>query len=242
MIVCIVVMAISVYQLYSIYHEYAVGTNLYKTTSQRFTFHIQSTEDNNKTMTTQITPPIQVDFDRLLVENPDVIGWLYCEGTPIDYPILQGSDNDRYLYQMLDGSINSSGSIFMDYRFSPDFNSFNTIIYGHNMKNDSMFGTLHNYSNQGYYDSHPIMWLLTPDANYRIDLLAGYISAASTGIYDIISNEEQLESHLLESLNQSNFVSSADVSEVRNIVILSTCSYEYDESRYILLGVPVLIH
>lgn len=246
-LICLVVILISAYQLYSIFSEYAKGKALYEDTAQRYIVKqpdqdAPERDDNSRAGAEageETLPPVSVDFEGLLQENPDVVGWLYCEDTPINYPVLRGADNDEYLHHMVDGTYNSSGSIFMDYRCSADFSSLNTIIYGHNMKNDTMFGTLHDYSEQSYYDSHPFLWLLTPETNYRIDLIAGYISPADGEIYDTISDEGQLQSCVSQAMTRSTFLSTAEYSEISSIITLSTCSYEYDEARYILLGIPV---
>ena len=78
--------------------------------------------------------PISVDFEALQGENPDIIGWLYCEGTPINYPIVQSEDNSYYLRRLTDGSYNANGTLFLDYRCARDFTDFNCVVYGHRMK------------------------------------------------------------------------------------------------------------
>ena len=116
--------------------------------------------------------PLSVDFEILQKENPDIIAWIYCEDTPVNYPIVQADDNDYYLRRLLDGTWNVAGTLFMDYRNADDFSDWHTVIYGHNMKNDSMFGTLPEYRSQEYYEQHPAWYLLTPTQNYKIELCA----------------------------------------------------------------------
>lgn len=245
MIVCIVAILISGYQLYNIFSEYAEGKALYEDTAQQYTAAVDQDNSEEESADAEsdeaAAPPISVDFDALLEENSDVVGWLYCEDTVINYPILQAEDNDTYLRYMIDGTYNSAGSIFMDYRCSSDFSSVNTILYGHNMKNDTMFGTLTDYNEQSYYDSHPILWLLTPEGDYRIDLIAGYVLAADSELYQTISDQELLTSCISQALSQSTFRSTAEYAETDKIITLSTCSYEYDEARYALIGVLVSV-
>ena len=95
---------------------------------------------------------VSVDFEKLTAEYPDTVGWLYCEGTPINYPVVQSKDNLRYLRRLPDGRYNAAGSLFADYRCKEVAASGNYIIYGHNMKNGSMFGTIVRYKCQNYYD------------------------------------------------------------------------------------------
>lgn len=182
------------------------------------------------------TVPIEVDFDVLLKSNADVIGWIYCEDTPINYPVVQGKDNDYYLSRMIDGTRNSSGTLFADYRNAGDFSDGNTIVYGHNMKNKEMFGTLPNYKKQSYFDEHPVMWLLTPEENYKVELVAGYVTSSTSEIYSFGQTEADVVSQMEQAADQSTFLSGFQVSQGDRFVTLSTCSYEYDNARYVLIG------
>ena len=182
------------------------------------------------------TVPIEVDFDVLLKSNADVIGWIYCEDTPINYPVVQGKDNDYYLSRMIDGTRNSSGTLFADYRNAGDFSDGNTIVYGHNMKNKDMFGTLPNYKKQSYFDEHPVMWLLTPEENYKVELVAGYVTSSTSEIYSFGQTEADVVSQMEQAADQSTFLSGFQVSQGDRFVTLSTCSYEYDNARYVLIG------
>ena len=85
---------------------------------------------------------LQVDFEGLKAQNPDVVAWIQIPALDISYPVVQGKDNSYYLHHMFDGKENKNGSIFIDYHNQPEFTDSNTIVYGHNMKNGSMFGTL----------------------------------------------------------------------------------------------------
>lgn len=180
--------------------------------------------------------PIEVDFEVLRETNSDVVGWLYCEDTPINLPVVQGEDNDYYLRRMIDGTWNSSGTLFVDYRNANDFTDGNTVIYGHNMKNKSMFGTLSNYKDQSYFEEHPVMWLLTPEANYKVELVAGYVTSSTSEIYSLGLSDEDIFALVEESIKQSTFSSDFQTSQGDKFLTLSTCSYEYDNARYVLIG------
>lgn len=182
------------------------------------------------------TAPIEVDFEVLWETNMDVVGWIYCEDTPINFPVVQAEDNDYYLRRLIDGTWNSSGTLFTDYRNAADFSDSNTIIYGHNMKNKGMFGTLSNYKEQSYYDEHPLMWLLTADGNYKVELIAGYVTSSTSEIYSIGLSEEEVLALAEQAIEKSTFISDLQVSQGDRFVTLSTCSYEYDNARYILIG------
>ncbi len=182
------------------------------------------------------TAPIEVDFEALWETNEDVVGWIYCEDTPINFPIVQTEDNDYYLRRLIDGTWNSSGTLFADYRNAADFSDSNTIIYGHNMKNKGMFGTLSNYKEQSYYDDHPLMWLLTPDRNYKVELIAGYVTSSTSEIYSFGQTEEEVFALAERSIEKSTFTSDFQVLQGDRFVTLSTCSYEYDNARYVMIG------
>lgn len=197
------------------------------------------TEQKSESDTEQLpmeTAPIEVDFEVLWETNEDVVGWIYCEDTPINFPVVQAEDNDYYLRRLIDGTWNSSGTLFADYRNAADFSDSNTIIYGHNMKNKGMFGTLSNYKEQSYYDEHPLMWLLTPDGNYKVELIAGYVTSSTSEIYSIGQPEEEVLALAEQSIEKSTFISDVQVLQGDRFVTLSTCSYEYDNARYVLIG------
>lgn len=180
--------------------------------------------------------PITVDFDTMLAEWPDVVGWLYCEGTPINYPVMQGENNDQYLHHLPDGTYNFSGSLFMEWTNEADLSDLNTIIYGHSMKNDTMFGSLLYYEDADYYLEHPTMWYLTPTGNYRLDLVAGYYTPAGSAIYDICINREDFEKYVTICMGESTFDAGIAVEDISQVVVLSTCSKAYDNARFVIVA------
>ena len=181
--------------------------------------------------------PIEVDFELLFGQNEDVIGWIYCPGTPINYPIVQAADNEFYLRRLLDGSYNMAGTLFLDYRNSVDFTDWNSIVYGHNLRNDLMFGTLPNYAEQEYFDEHPVIFLLTPEKNYRISILFGFTASAGSGFYNELHPTEEEKAELIKNWrNVSDFVSKTELPSEYRLITLSTCSYDYSDARYVIIG------
>lgn len=182
--------------------------------------------------------PIHVDFDKLLKKNSDIVGWLYCEGTSIDYPVVQADDNEYYLRKDLNGKYIVSGTLFVDYRCSAVGTNQNLIIYGHNMRRGTaMFSTLTKYKEQDYYDEHPTLYYLTPDGNYKIELFAGMVTSANSEIYmPEFGDSESFKTVLQKLKAESTFVSDVSVSEADQIVTLSTCSYEFGNARYVIFG------
>lgn len=182
------------------------------------------------------TIPISVDFSLLQAENPDIIGWIYCADTPINYPIVQTEDNEYYLNRLPDGSYNPNGSIFADFRNLPDFSDPNTMIYGHNMKGGAMFASLLKYRQQSYYDEHPALWILTPERAYRMDLLAGLTISSDAELYNVFSSAEEMQEVLGQVMDDSTFCPAEVPENIQNIVTLSTCTYEYNTARYVVVG------
>ena len=182
--------------------------------------------------------PIDVNFEALSEMNANVVGWLYCEGTPINYPVVQTSDNSYYLNRLYDDQKNSSGAIFMDALNAPDLSDANTIIYGHNMKNGTMFASLQNYYSQKYYEAHPVMYYLTRDNDYRIDIFASYETPSGSDAFTIFFDSEKTYSDYLQNRwNMSQIdTSSLPMSTDDNIVTLTTCSYDYNNARYVVQG------
>lgn len=182
------------------------------------------------------TAPVEVDFAPLLETNPDVVGWLYCPDSQINLPLVQGADNAKYLETLLDGTANASGTLFLDYQNAGDFSDANTVIYGHNMKNGTMFAGLLKFWSEDYYETHPSMWLLTPQGDYRVELLAGFVTYASSSVYAIGAEPEEVVEMVENAMGQSSFRAEATLSPEDRFVTMSTCSYEFDEARYVVIG------
>lgn len=180
----------------------------------------------------------QVDYEPLLALNSDVVGWIYMEDSPINYPLLQGKDNEQYVKKLADGSYNSAGSIFMDYRNEPDLSDRHTVIYGHRMNNGSMFGTIVNYKDQSYFESHPRCMLLTPRGNYTVEFFAGYVAELNDQAWKLeFGSDEEFAEWIEEAAEKSTFESFISPTANDRIVTLSTCTRDNGYTRYVLLGV-----
>ena len=219
------VFAFSVFNIVRITKGYKDAAKLNAELQERYVNTDDSTEEDKQI-------PLLVDFDALKQQNGDIIGWIYCPATPINYPVVQGGDNSKYLRADLNGKYSSSGTIFSDYRNKNIGVEANYIIYGHNMKNSTMFGTLNKYKEQSYYDSHPIIYFLTPEENYIIEIFAGAVVKRDSEIYQT-SPKEAIISDIIA---KSTFNSTVTIKGDENIITLSTCSYEFNNARYVLLG------
>ncbi len=195
-------------------------------------------EESPETVEEDPTVWPEVEFEALQTINPDVIGWIYMEDSPINYPVVQGVDNQQYIKKLADGSYNSAGSIFMDYRNQPDLSDRHTVIYGHRMNNGSMFGTVVNYKDQAYYDSHPRCLLMSPEANYKLEFFSGYVADLNDEAWKLeFASDEEFAAWLDEAIARSTFKSDVSPTAQDRIVTLSTCTRDNAYTRYVLLGV-----
>ena len=250
MIFFIGMLCYSGYQLFSIAVGYAEGSKLYDDVAQQAVVsassslpasstpaEISSAPAVSKTEKDKNAIPLSINFDALWKKNQDVVGWIYLEDTPISYPVVQSEDNEYYLRRMLDGTRNDSGTIYMDYRNDDAMTDEGTYIYGHNMKNRAMFGILPKYSEQTFYEEHPVIWYFTPDHAYRIEPIAAMVVDPTSDVYNMISMEKDELAQQVEWLvSQSDFETAVELSELEQIVTLSTCSYDYDDARYVVVG------
>ncbi len=181
-----------------------------------------------------------VDWKALKKVNPDVQGWLYQKGTVINYPVVQGTDNDTYLHTRFDKQWSGGGTLFVDYRMEKGFKGFNSIIYGHHMKDGSMFRSLRGYTKEeGYYDKHKTLELATPHGNYHLVVFSAFITKATDeNTYKMTYDEAEKQAYIDRAWEQSELPitrDSVDVTKDDRLVTLSTCAYDYEEARYIVM-------
>lgn len=177
-----------------------------------------------------------IDFAALREINPDVIGWLRYEGTPIDYPVVKGADNDKYLYTLFDGSYGVFGTIFADCITERPFRQFNTIVYGHHMKDGSMFAGLSDLKDPAYCREHPELELFTPDGDYRLVIWAFLNQPSDSRIYNTNIADEEAQAEYIENVRGlAEYTTGTDPKSGDSLVLLSTCAYEYQDARYIVV-------
>ena len=189
---------------------------------------------------------LQVDFETLKEANPDVIGWIYFDNIEqIDYPILYSGDDETYLHTDLYGNASKSGCIFMEGNNVPDFNDCHTILYGHNMKNGTMFGPLMDFQANDYLKEHSIV---TFDTMYRpgtYKIFASFQSKAydpdseEFKYYDFINAETayDFEEYLNNIKNLSLYYDEENAPSFGDeIITLSTCDYYTTDGRFAVLA------
>lgn len=177
----------------------------------------------------------EIDFDALRKINPDIIGWLYYEDTIIDYPVVQGENNEMYLSMLFDRTWGGCGTLFADCITEAPFRQFNTIVYGHHMKDGTMFACLKELRDPEYCAKHPKLELTTPEGKFDLEIWAFLNEPADSTIYTtnfVLEEDKQAYLALTESL--ADYVTDVKVSTEDRLVMLSTCAYEFEDARYII--------
>ncbi|MCF0132498.1 MAG: class B sortase [Blautia sp.] len=233
------------YNLFKIYMEYKKGTDEYNHIAEIAVTDREPDKQSDAGGDVQgdsaagsgVKAPIEVDFGPLRSINTDVIGWLYVEAiNSINYPVVKGKDNDEYLHATYERNYNFAGTIFIDYENQADFSDCNTIIYGHNMKNGSMFGSLKKFSNDpNVYKTSPYIWMLTPAKNYRYEVFASYVTAVNSDTYTLFKGpgSEFLEWIRKMRLNSAIETSANEFDVTDKVITLSTCTGDYS-TRYVV--------
>lgn len=180
----------------------------------------------------------EVNLDELRQENPDVLGWISIPETVLSYPLLQGEDNDFYLNHSWQKNSSIVGAVFMDYRSNADLTDFNTIIYGHRMRNGSMFASLKDYQDEGHWRAHPSIYLVCAGGVYRYDIFAAYEADVLGSVYDfndrdVEGREAFIDSCMGLSVIETDIVPTAD----DHILTLSTCTGRGYRTRWVVQAV-----
>ena len=223
----------------NIYLEYKKGTDEYdkireyvKEPEGKKEEPKDETEDQGEKKEELIGP--QIDFAGLKEINPDVVGWIQMEALDVSYPIVKGTDNDHYLHYTFEGQKNAAGAIFMEYTNNSNFEDCNTIIYGHNMKNGSMFGLLRKYFKDK--DSVPgrYIWICTPDKNYRYEIFSSHVVDAAGETYTLFPEANEQFASYLDSMKQQSLVDfGTEVTKEDKVITLSTCTGN-DATRFVV--------
>ena len=177
-----------------------------------------------------------IDFDALKKINPDVVSWITIPGTNIDYPLLQGKDNNQYLHKDMEGRDSAAGAIFLDHGDKADLSSRHNIIYGHHMKNGTMFKDIVKYKDQQYFDEHQDIILYTPDREIHLKALAAVVANPDAIRRKIdFQSWEEFTSYIEEMTKGAKaFAAAPKGTAIRHLYSFVTCSYEFQNARTIL--------
>ena len=229
----IAVISLCGYELWKISDQYAQEARIREAMSKYYT-EAAAVPDKEKALPTSDAKVNQWLIDMQNEVNRDIVGWLFVPETLINYPFVQAADNNFYLRRDLHGENAIAGSLFMDYRCSKDFADFNTIIYGHNMKNNGMFGDLSLFADEGFFESHPGGTVHLSDNSISLEFFACMIvSSNDVVIYNPSSDRDVYFEYVRE-----NALNYRKPESWGNVVTLSTCSYEFSDARIVLLAYP----
>ena len=176
------------------------------------------------------------DLTKLKEVNKDIIGWIIINDTNIDYPILKGKDNSEYLNRNYKKEYAAAGSIFLDYR-NGNLNEDYSVIYGHNMNANLMFGSIKNYKDQTYFNNHLKGILHTEKESYKLDIIAyAIVSAYDNTVYDIETNKDDHNNDILNYFkDNSKYIKMLDLKNDDKLIVLSTCDASGINERSVLL-------
>ena len=230
--VCVCVFCYSAYNLINIYLNYKKIDDDYGELAKTYTEEKEEKESY-----------LQINWDELLQRNKDVKAWIQIPNTNVNYPVLQGETNDTYIHSDIDHNELSAGSIFIASENEDPFNDFNTVIYGHNMRDETMFGGLKSYMDESYMKAHSQILIYTPEhiLTYQVFAAVTYDNRHILNSFDFESEEgfqEYLDS-LKEVRNMSSYIDSdVEVTTEDKIITLSTCNGNSDQ-RFLVEAVLV---
>lgn len=253
LVVCLAVAGFSAYKLISIGLTYKAGEDEYADLQKYTVEKTQDTDEASEENTddAESTPesteesesggvPLTVDVAGLKAVNPDFAGWLYIAAEDISYPMVHYTDNDYYLHRTFEKADNFAGTIFIDYQNNGDLTDPNTIIYGHNMKNDSMFGKLQLLYENGDYAKDDTFWIITEEGAYKYRMFSMQVTSSDSPVYTLYSApcQEFMDYITARASESAVQLPLGEYNENSKVVTLSTCwGTGEDGSRFVVQGI-----
>lgn len=186
-----------------------------------------------------------LQIEELKKKNSDIIGWIEIEGTNINYPVLQGEDNDFYMNRNYDKQESVYGALFLDAAYDWNIESNNFLIYGHNMQDGSMFNNLLNYADEKYYEEHPIIRFTTTEEDAEYEIISAFRSRvyykSETNVfryyYFINPETEEEYNEFVENAKEASLYDTGKTAEYGDqLITLSTCAYHTEDGRFAVIG------
>ena len=184
-------------------------------------------------------------FDELRAINPEVMGWLRVNDTSINYPLLQGEDNSKYVNTDVEGNYSLSGAIFLHCMNAPDFTDFNSIIYGHHMDAGTMFALLPSYARQDFWEEHPVIRFDTLYERGEYEVMAAFYSqvydADAQGVfryyqYTDLSSPERFQEYVEQVKAAALYDTGVTAEYGDQLLTLSTCNYHTGDGRFVVVA------
>lgn len=191
--------------------------------------------EQGELMEEQLKQQYRQRFDQLLQINTDIVGWVSIEDTGIDFPVVQSSDNDYYLNHNVEKKSSARGSIFMDYRNTDVNNDIHTVIYGHYMKDGSMFGELSKYKDAAYYHEHDVITFEGIEEPAKYQIFSVYIYSPEDQFFQYqFEDKPQYKGYLDKIIEKSMYDTGVKVTSNEQLLTLVTCTYEVADARLII--------
>ena len=246
LIICVLAIGGSSAYMYKMYGKRGKAVKTYESMQTEVNDNNKDNKDVKKETEKEYdVPEKNLDFAKLKEENPDIYAWIYIPETNVDYPLVQHPTNDTYyLMHNLDGSYGYPACLYTEKANAKDFSDKNTVIYGHDMQDGSMFKTLHKFEDRAFFDANEFIYVYTENTTYVYKVYAAYKYSNIHLLNGIdTSTNENFLSYIRDSINTANvtgFVRN-DISfdENSKLITLSTCQGYVSEQRYLVQGVLV---
>lgn len=217
-------------QLYSIFIDYQRASSEYDALAEQFVEETPVEEEADKEVNIldlpydYEVPSYEVDLEAAKAQNPDTVGWIILPDSRINYPIVKSKDNTEYLTTTFEGQTANSGAIFLDMYCANDFSNLNTIIYGHNMKNGSMFRALNNMTDKEYFWRHHIFCIDIGNGFEKYEVISCYqTTETDLSSWQIHFESQEAYAEWLKSVAGRCTYDCVDYDVNKNTVTLSTC-------------------
>lgn len=226
MTVAVIVFCYSAFMLIKIYWGYKQGNDIYKSINQSVLATVESNSSSDDNMDDDQLP-FKYDHNALLGINSEGIGYLYIPSISLQLPLVQGTDNDYYLTHTFNKTYNGAGTLFEDYRIDDKLDATNVIIYGHNMKNGSMFAGLSKYLTASFCATtgNDIFYIYTENSLREYQIFSTYISEPVSDTYTYnFGSLSSLEVYASTMKGLSSYNMDVDVSNATQVITFSTCT------------------
>lgn len=239
--ICIGVILFSGFKLFQIYNSYAEAEAIYDGVALYVKEEASVGSEDAVAMMYAGFPYLDIDYDALLEINEDFLGWLYFPLLDLSYPVVYGDEESTYLHEAIDGTKSSSGCLYIDAWSDPHLKDMTTIIYGHNMRNGSMFGSLKKIrTEEGLVEQDPYFYYYTPNRAYKCHIFAYYLENAKGKTYSYPTDNrtyDEYMDYILEKNEYAGGPDTVDLSHRPRILTLSTCSGRNSGKRTVIHSV-----
>lgn len=218
------------YQVYKIKSDYNASEKEYEHLGTEYIKTIEVKAEDTEEPKTEF----KIDFDGLKEKNPDFQGWMVNEAIGVSLPVMRTDNNEYYLHRTFEGEWRFAGSLFIDYRFNGLDDPY-LIIYGHHMKNGSMFGLLNNYHSESFYKENPTLKIYEDGRIFVYDIFSFFDTTTDSKVYTYYFSDN---ASLVEQFNwlksKSYWHSDVEFNEWDKMIVLSTCIHSEGNERWVL--------